>query len=73
LVEPEPYHFGVAEAATAPAPTVPAPNPMLNMETCCKTFMLTFLLFKKVALLYGRVGAKAAGATSKFLSGAAST
>jgi hypothetical protein len=37
-----------------------------------RTLMLTFLLFKKVGLLYGRVEAGAAGAASKFLPGAAS-
>jgi hypothetical protein len=35
--------------------------------------MLTFLLFKKVFLLYGRVGAAAAGAESKLLPGAGTT
>jgi hypothetical protein len=36
-----------------------------------RTLMLTFTIFKKVGLLYGRVGAGVAGATSKFLPGAA--
>jgi hypothetical protein len=32
--------------------------------------MVTFLLFKKVGLVYDRVGARAAGAASKLLRGA---